>query len=86
MDPISALLGPWAQLGVVGTVVIALALDRRSLWTRIKELTEKGDRAADRHLADVKDCAEKNAQIVSENTKAYAALASAIERMGDKLR
>jgi hypothetical protein len=86
MDPLTVLLGPLGPLGLAGSALIAAGWIIVKLWKRsddkdavMRDLTAK-------HLADVKECGEKNAAIVAENTKAYAQLASAIERMGDRLK
>jgi hypothetical protein len=79
MDPLSAILGPWAQLGIVGSIVIALGSVCYLQWQHIKE-------QAAAHLADVKAMAEKHAELLVENTKTLTALANAIERIGDKIK
>jgi hypothetical protein len=86
MDPLTALLGPLGPLGLAGSALIAAGFIIVKLWKRIDAKDADMRVLADKHLADVKECGEKNAAVVAENTKAYAQLASAIERMGDRLK
>lgn len=86
MDPLTALLGPLGPLGLAGAVLVAVGWLCKLLWDRVKEKDAALEALTAKHLADVKECGEKNAAIVAENTKAYAQLASAIERMGDRLK
>lgn len=82
MDPATAtaaIIAPWASYGVVGSVVIALGL---WVWNQKAEIKERT--AA--HLADVKAYADKYAELLIENSKTQTALASAIERIGDKIK
>jgi hypothetical protein len=79
MDPINAIIGPWGQWGIVGSVVVALGTVCYIQWNHIKT-------QAAAHLADVKAYGDKYAEILVENSKTQTALANAIERIGDKIR
>ena len=79
MDPLTPIMGPWGQLGIVGSVVLALGAVCYLQWNHIKAITSA-------HLADVKTYGEKYAEILLENSKTQTALANAIERLGDKIK
>jgi hypothetical protein len=79
MDPLTAILGPWAQLGIVGSIVVALGTVCVYQWQHIKA-------QAAAHLADVKVYADKYSDVLLETSKTQTALANAIERIGDKLK
>lgn len=79
MDPLSAILGPWTQLGIAGSAVIALGYYCWSQSKHIKDITAA-------HLADVKEFSKQYAELLVENSKTQTALANAIERIGDKIK
>jgi hypothetical protein len=79
MDPVSTVLGPWAQLGIVGSVVIALGYVVWLQWQHINKVT------AD-HLADVKMFGTQYAAALTETSKTNSQLAAAIERIGDRIK
>jgi hypothetical protein len=72
VDPLNSILGPWAQLGIVGSVVIALGLCVIYLW---RQLTDS--RAA--HLAEVKACAAQTLDIAMKKIESDNNLARALE-------
>lgn len=78
-DPITVALGPWGQLGLAGSLVIILALVCWKLFNYLAEAKEK-------HLADVKGFADKLSDIIVDNAKSQTALASAIDRIGDRVK
>lgn len=90
MDPIAVVLGPWGQLGISGAVVVALGLVAWRLWeyAKAREVVHDTETQVvrDAHLADVKAYADKYADILVENAKTQTALATAIERIGDKIK
>lgn len=87
MDPaITALLGPIQQLGVIGSIIIGLGIIAWLLWTRTKELYIDVTATRALHLADVKQYADKYAEILAESAKTQTALANAIDRIGDKIK
>jgi hypothetical protein len=79
MDPLTAILGPWGQFGIFGSIVIALGTVVVFQWQHIKNVTAA-------HLADVKEFGKTYADVLLENSKTNTALANAIERIGDKLK
>lgn len=90
MDPLAIVLGPWGQLGVCGAVVVAVSLVAWRLWEylKVRDLAHDAEMKAQRdaHLADVKAYGDKYAEILVENSKTQTALATAIERIGDKIK
>ena len=80
MDPaICGIIAPWAQLGIVGSVVLALGVTVYLQWQHIKE-------QAAAHLADVKACATSNADLLVKKIESDNALANALERIGDRMK
>ena len=80
MDPaISGIIAPWAQLGIVGSVVLALGVTVYLQWKHIVDLYAA-------HLADVKACAATNAELLVKKIDSDNALANALERIGDRIK
>jgi hypothetical protein len=80
MDPaLNAIIGPWAQLGIVGSVVLALGATVYMQWQHIKACSAA-------HLADVKAFGEKYADVLIKKSESDNALANAIERIGDRIK
>ncbi len=87
MDPVvTALLAPWAQLGVVGAVVIGLGLIGWKLWNALAASRAETDKARNDHISDVKAFGDKYADALLENAKSNATLATAIDRIGDRIK
>jgi molybdenum cofactor biosynthesis enzyme MoaA len=72
MDPTTAILGPWAQLGIVGSVVIALAVVVIYLW-------RAWHASKDAHLAEVKSCADRMLDLTIRKIESDNKLADALE-------
>src|SRR3979490_700570 len=80
MDPaLNGIIAPWAQLGIVGSVVLALGVTVYLQWRHIVDLYAA-------HLADVKACAAANADLLIKKAESDNALANAIERIGDRIK
>lgn len=79
MDPVTVLLAPWAQLGVIGAVVVGLALIGWKLWSALE-----ASRAE--HIGDVKAFAKEYSDAMLENAKSNATLAQAIDRIGERIK
>jgi hypothetical protein len=80
VDPaISGIIAPWAQLGIVGSVVLALGVTVYLQWKHIVDLYAA-------HLADVKACATTNADLLVKKIDSDNALANALERIGDRIK
>lgn len=72
IDPTAAIIAPWMQLGVIGSVVIALGVVCVYLWKSLSEA-----RAA--HLAEVKACAAQTLDITIKKIESDNKLADALE-------
>ena len=80
MDPaINGIIAPWAQLGIVGSVVLALGITVWLQWRHIVSLYAA-------HLADVKACAAANADLLIKKTESDNALANALERISERIK
>jgi hypothetical protein len=81
MDPALTAAGitPWAQFGIVGAVVVALGFVVWMQWHHIKALGAS-------HLADVKACGDKYADLLGKKIESDNALANALERIGDRIK
>ena len=80
MDPaLNSIVAPWAQLGIVGSVVLALGAAVWLQWRHIVSLYAA-------HLADVKACAASNADLLIKKTESDNALANALERLSDRIK
>jgi hypothetical protein len=73
MDPaLNGIIGPWGQLGIVGSVVLALGACVIFLWRSLSEA-----RAA--HLGEVKACAAQTLDIAMKKIESDNNLARALE-------
>lgn len=72
VDPTSAILGPWAQFGLVGSVTIALGVVVIYLWRALHE-------AKAAHLAEVKACNAQMLDLTIKKIEADNSLAKALE-------
>lgn len=79
MDPTQAIIAPWTQLGIVGSVVLALGAIALMQWRHINSLR-------DAHLADVKACGDKTEAMLVRKIESDNALANAIERLTDRVK
>ena len=79
MDPTSAIIAPWAQYGIVGSVVVGLGF---AYWRK----SVAYDKAKDDHIADVKEHAKELQSVVARNTESNNNLANAIDRLGDRIK
>ena len=65
MDPaLNGIVAPWAQLGIVGSVVLALGVTVYLQWRHIVDLYAA-------HLADVKACAAATPSIPKAYSKIW---------------
>lgn len=72
IDPAAAVIAPWMQLGVVGSVVIALGIVCVYLWRSLT--VARAD-----HLAEVKACAAQTLDITVKKIEGDHRLADALE-------
>ena len=76
---LNGIIAPWAQLGILGSVVLALCVTVYLQWRHIVDLYAA-------HLADVKACAASNADLLLKKTESDNALANALERVSDRIK
>ena len=79
MDPTTAIIAPWAQLGIVGSVVLALGAVAWMQWHHIKTLGAA-------HLLDVKACGDRYADLLSKKIESDNALANALDRISERIK
>jgi hypothetical protein len=80
MDPaLNSIIGPWGQLGIVGSVVLALGVTVYLQWRHIIDQSAA-------HLADVKACAATTAELLVKKIESDNALANALERLSDRVK
>lgn len=75
----NAIIAPWAQLGIVGSVVLALGVALVLLWRRNGELQSA-------HLADVKACGDRYADLLGRKIESDNALANVMAMLKDRLK
>lgn len=68
----TAIIAPWAQLGVVGSAVLALGVVVVMQWRRINAVT-------DAHSAEIRSCAAQVLDITSKKIESDNKLANALE-------
>lgn len=79
MDPaLNGIVGPWGQFGIVGSVVVALGAVCWFQWRHIRDVGAQ-------HLADVKACGERHADLLVKKIESDNALANALERLSDRV-
>lgn len=72
MDVTSAIVAPWAQLGIIGTVTLALGVATIYLWRELRA-------AKAEHLAEVKACAAQMLDVTVKKIESDNKLADALE-------
>lgn len=72
MDPTQVIIGPWAQYGVLGSVVVALGLVCWKLWQALDKRTEA-------HMAAVERCHEKTLDMTIKNIEAQNRMSDALD-------
>jgi hypothetical protein len=78
MDPTQAIIAPWMQLGIVGSVVIALGVVVVMQWRRINEVTAA-------HMADVKACGLRSEDLLTKKIESDNALTIALTLLKETL-
>ncbi len=76
---LNGIIAPWAQVGIVGSIVLALGVTVFLQWRHIVSLYAA-------HLADVKACAAANADLLLKKTESDSNLANALERISDRIK
>jgi hypothetical protein len=72
MDPTQAIIAPWMQLGVVGSVVIGLGFVCWALWRSLDKRTEA-------HMAAVEKCHATTLDITIKNIEAQNRMSDALD-------
>jgi len=78
-DPLTPLLGVWGQLGIVGSVVIALAWIAYHLWQKLHATSAA-------HLAEVKSCATVMQDVAVKKIESELKMANALEGLETVVR
>lgn len=89
MDPLNSILGPWAQLGIVGSVVITLGAVNVFQWRRSEGQQQAINALYAARLIDSKECQEKYVDILVKNLETNNRMADgmeAFERVVDKVK
>jgi hypothetical protein len=68
----NAVIAPWAQLGIIGSVVLALGIVVAILWRSLNN-------TRDAHMADVKACSERTEAMLGKQFDSNNNLAKAME-------
>jgi len=72
MDPTQAIIAPWMQYGVLGSVVIGLGVVTVALWRALDKRTEA-------HMAAVEKCHAQTLDITSKQIEANNRLSSSMD-------
>jgi hypothetical protein len=75
----TAIVAPWAQYGILGSVVLALGVVVVFQWRHINYVVAA-------HMADVKACADRYADLMTKKIESDNALTNVIERIGDRIK
>ncbi len=90
MDPaLNSIIGPWGQLGIVGSVVIALGVANVVQWRRNEALQAKCDALHDARLQDSSKCTERYIDMLARKLETDNRMADgmeAFERVVDKVK
>ena len=86
---LNAAIAPWAQLGIVGSVVLALGLLNWLQWRRGEELQKTIDALHEARLADREKCTERISEMLVKMLDTNNRVADgmeAMERIFEKVR
>lgn len=72
LDPLTPIIGPWGQFGIVGAVVVALGWAVVHLWHKLHA-------ANDAHLAEVRRCGDEMREMAIKKIESDHKLANALE-------
>jgi hypothetical protein len=89
MDPLNSIIGPWGQLGIVGSVVLALGAANVFQWRERAGLQTKCDALHEARRQDAERCQEKYVDILVKNLETNNRMADgmeAFERVVDKVK
>ena len=74
-----AIVGPWAQYGIAGSVVIALGFVCWRLWGALDKRTEA-------HMAAVAKCHEQTMEITLKNIEAQNRMSDALDNNSEVMK
>ena len=86
---ISVALAPWAQYGILGSVVIVLALVSVAQWRDRMALLKRIDELHDARLADSERCTARYVDMLTRNSEILNRMADgmeAFERVVDRVK
>ena len=90
MDPaLNSIIGPWGQLGVVGSVVLALGAANIFQWRRQESLQRAIEALQDARLQDAWRCTERYIDMLAKKIETDNRMADgmeAFERIVDKVK
>jgi len=90
MDPaLNSIIGPWGQLGVVGSVVLALGAVNVFQWRRQEALQRAIDALHEARLQDSSKCTERYIDMLTRKLESDNRMADgmeAFERIVDKVK
>ena len=90
MDPaLNHILAPWAQYGVLGSVVIALGVVNIVQWRRNEALQGRCDALQEARRQDSEKCGERFVEMLVRNLETQNRMADgmeAFERVVDKVK
>lgn len=89
MDPTSAIIGPWAQYGIIGSVVIAQGVLNVVLWRWGEGKQKSIDALHEARRADVERCGDRFIDMLTKNLETQNRMADgmeAFERVVDKVK
>lgn len=90
MDPaLNSIIGPWSQLGIVGSVVLALGVLNVFQYRERSALQTKNEALHEARRLDAERCQEKYVDILVKNLETNNRMADgmeAFERVVDKVK
>ena len=88
MDPLSSILGPWGQFGIIGSVVVTLGVAVVFLFRRYEALQVRFDSLHEARRLDAKECGERYFDMLTRKFETDNKMADgmeAFERVVDKV-
>ncbi len=79
MDPTQAIIAPWTQLGIVGSVVMALGAIGMALWRALDKRTEA-------HMSAVEKCHAQTLDITVKQIEAQNRMSDALDRNSEVMK
>lgn len=90
MDPaLNGIIGPWGQLGIVGSVVLTLGVVNVFQWRKIETLQATINALYEARRRDAEKCGERFVEMLVKNLETQNRMADgmeAFERVVDKVK